>query len=159
MNLKQYLPFTNRNARIGDVKESILTEIQFQAVHDGTWVLMDGRDITGSDLATLTGSTTLPDARGQFLRGKNNGRLDGNEDPDGERAIGHWQEDKMQGHEHRLTGSFTGVAAGGGSAWGTGGTTDTHPTLYSDGTNGTPRTGSETAPKNIAVNIFVKINE
>ena len=63
--------------KIGDVKQSFLTEAEFQAEHDDTWVLCDGRDVIGSDYAVLkegdaVTSHNIPDARGQFLRGKVN---------------------------------------------------------------------------------------
>jgi hypothetical protein len=53
---------------VGDVKYSILNPIQFAAVNGSCWVPMDGRSITGSKLATITGSTTISDAGGLFLR-------------------------------------------------------------------------------------------
>ena len=57
--------------KIGDVKQSFLTEAEFQAEHDDTWVLCDGRDVIGSDYAILKEgdaitSHNIPDARGQF---------------------------------------------------------------------------------------------
>jgi phage-related tail fiber protein len=62
------------NGSVGDVRASLLTEPQFQAVNGNTWVLMDGRDITGTELASLTGNNNIPDGRGEFLRGLDNGR-------------------------------------------------------------------------------------
>jgi len=54
---------------LGSIQQSILTEAEFQAEMGTTdWVLMDGRNIAGSKLATLKGWTTIPDARGRFLR-------------------------------------------------------------------------------------------
>ena len=46
----------------------MLTEAQFQTEIGDSWVLMDGRDVSGSRYATLTGSNTIPDATGCFLR-------------------------------------------------------------------------------------------
>lgn len=46
--------------RVGDIKQSALTEEIYQSIRGDTWVLMKGQDITGSDLATLTGITVLP---------------------------------------------------------------------------------------------------
>lgn len=85
---------------IGSVVSSVLTETQFQALHGTGWVLMDGRSCVGSTYATITGQSTIPDARGMVLRGKNNGRSDGNQDPSGERAVGNLQNDSIQGHYH-----------------------------------------------------------
>lgn len=53
---------------IGSIQQSVLTEVQFQAQQSDKWVLMDGRDITGSALAGITGWANLPDASGRFLR-------------------------------------------------------------------------------------------
>lgn len=58
---------------LGDIVYSRLTEPQFQAQRDTTWVLYDGRDITGSALAALTGFNTLEDHRGSSPRVGNNG--------------------------------------------------------------------------------------
>jgi hypothetical protein len=49
---------------LGDIKISCLTESQFQAIRGDRWVLMSGQSIAGSDLATLTGITTLPNFTG-----------------------------------------------------------------------------------------------
>lgn len=56
--------YINENAiePIGTVLDSFLTETQFQALKGNKWVLMEGQSIAGSDLAVLTGITTLPDA-------------------------------------------------------------------------------------------------
>jgi hypothetical protein len=57
---------------VGDVKQSILTEAQFIAelgvVEGRKWVLADGRNVTGTRYATVTGHSTVPDLRGAFLR-------------------------------------------------------------------------------------------
>ena len=146
--------FAVENINVGEVKQSILTEAQFQSLYGDTWVLMDGRDITGSDLATVTGNTTLPDARGIFLRGKNNGRSDGNENPAGELAEGTYEADEFGSHFHRVSreNDVPGLQyhtarafRGAYSTSGSGSTTDTVG-------------GNETRPKNITVNTFVKIN-
>lgn len=138
---------------VGDIVQSLLTESQYQSINGAGWVLMNGRNIAGSDLATLTGNTTLPDARGQFLRSKNNGRADGNENPDGEIVLGIQTTDKFGSHSHTvgrgtelLVFSYSGgqyeySTRGGGSTKWTG----------AQGSN-------ETCPKNITVNYFIKIN-
>ena len=76
---------------VGMIVASMLTLAQFQALNGTTWVLADGGSCTGTLYATVTGNTTLPDARGLVLRGKNNSRADGNQDPAGERALGNFQ--------------------------------------------------------------------
>lgn len=150
----------------------MLDEATFQSIHGTGWVLMDGRDVTGSDYDTIVFGGiggNIPDARGQFLRGKNNTRSDGNEDPDGERGLGDFQVDKLQGHRHEMwvdNDLGAGFTNGGqrlhradAPRTGAAGTGDYIRALTPDGTNGTPRPGIETRPKNIAINIFIKINE
>ena len=154
--------------QVGDVVSSMLTEAQFQALRDTNWVLMDGRSSVGSVYETITANSTIPDARGQHLRGQNNGRVDGQENPDAT-VLGGAQTDGMQGHSH--------LGAGGGSneflyrrgsagvysdpfAGGTIYDRTTVPagTETTNGVNGTPRTGNETRPKSITINYFMKIN-
>jgi hypothetical protein len=60
--------FINRSGRLGDIKQSILPEDEFQRRHGTEWVLMDGRSIEGSDLAEVLGIFKLPNAAGKFLR-------------------------------------------------------------------------------------------
>jgi len=124
----------------------MLTEAQFQSINGPSWVLMDGRSIAGSAYATLTGSGTIPDARGMVLRGKNNGRSDGNENPDGDSALGLYQGDQFRSHTHSgVPITPSNVGAGGGAVVGFNGNT---------GSSG----GNETRMKNITVNHFIKIN-
>ena len=148
---------SHSSSSIGSVKQSMLDEATFQSIHGTGWVLMDGRDLSvtnpGSAYETLTGQSTLPDARGQFLRGKNNSRNDGNEDPDGERAIGSYQADEFATHTHQHV-RYGQTTSTGGFA------------IPPQGANPTPQFGTtteaggnETRPKNITVNIFIKINE
>jgi hypothetical protein len=63
--------------QVGSIQQSLLTEAQWATAlgADATrWVLADGRDVSGSRWATLTGQTRVPDLRGAFLRaaGQNN---------------------------------------------------------------------------------------
>lgn len=63
------IPTRAFNPPVGTVVYSILSLGQFQAeMGDLSWVLMDGADITGTTLASLTGNNLLPDAAGRFLR-------------------------------------------------------------------------------------------
>ncbi len=145
---------TQAASGIGAIKNSMLTEVQFQAQNGSGWVLCDGRDVTGSDYDTLTGNTTLPDARGQFLRGKSHGRSDGQENPDGDSALGTAQTDAFDSHSHTLTGVQSPLTAGNRNVLGSfaSGPANSAESTTSDG-------GNETRPKNITINIFIKINE
>jgi hypothetical protein len=146
-------------SRVGDVKQSMLNETQFQQEHGNTWILCDGRNITGSDFHTLTSIASAPDMRGRFARGKDNGA--GN-NPAGDLALGSVQEDQLQGFNIRARYSAGGASSGGIlSSDGGVGSVDLFqgsPKYVSDGVNGTPRIGNETRPKNVSLNFFIKIN-
>jgi microcystin-dependent protein len=105
------------------------------------------------------GSTTfnVPDLRGEFIRGWDDSRgIDTN------RAFGISQLDQVQGHKHSTTGSAANVAGAGANDFSHGNTPNVNVTvntdapLISDGTNGTPRTGTETRPRNIALLACIK---
>jgi hypothetical protein len=137
---------------IGMIVQSMLTEVQFQSLNGNSWVLANGRDISGSRYASITGSATIPDLRGVVLRGKNNGRSDGNQNPDGDLALGQYQGDANGSHDHARAlvsiggGSSQGPAFGGNGNFGYGNTT-------------VATGGNETRARNITVNTFIKIND
>lgn len=166
--------------KVGDIIHSMLTEEQFILENGGGWVLADGRDVTGSKYATVTGNTTVPDMRGQFLRGKNNTRSDGQENPDGDVALGNQANDAMQ----RITGQWQTPRFAGGAtninnqtsvyslSIGTsrpgildGTFRDSNLVTFDNSAGGKYKTdgdgsgNGETRPKNITVNIFIKIED
>lgn len=155
---------------VGMIVQSMLNETQFQALNGSNWILADGRSVAGSTYATVTQSANIPDLRGMTLRGKNNGRSDGNQDPGGERALGNFQNDQMQGHNHAVSGGAYQVyndytVAGGAFArvtWAQAYVNLLNPltanTPTTDGINGSVRVGAETRMRNVAVNVFIKIN-
>lgn len=132
----------------------------------GTWVLANGQDVTGSQYQFITGNTTVPDLRGIYIRGKNNGRSDGNQNPAGDLALGTFENDQMQGHWHHARGQAVDVQNG------TGATIDIYnkdntvnynaddrvTTAVTDGVNGTPRLGAETRVKDVTINYFIRVN-
>jgi hypothetical protein len=165
--------------QVGDVVDSTLDEAAIQLLRGPGWVLMDGRNIEGSELASITGLTTLPDARGVFRRAKNNGRSDGNQNPDGEVAVGTTGIDKTRrprdsnfssgtnttgNHRHNHNAVFNAGAGGSGgrfvgadvdmnSPTGIGPAGDhSHSATISAGGD------AETRPKNITVNTYIRIN-
>ena len=146
---------------VGTIVSSMLTEAQFQMLNGADWVLMDGGNVAGSLYETVTGFSTVPDARGTVLRGKNNARADGFENPAGDLALGTFENDQFQGHWHandpNADGGAEGFAGGGNSGNGFNVTTFA-TTIVTDGVNGTPRFGLETRVKSITVNHFIKIN-
>ncbi len=128
------------------------------------WYLCDGRAISSLDslssseknaLASLLSSggnpntTNLPDMRGYFLRGADNGS--GNDPDEGSRSgsgakLGSTQGDRLESHSHTINadaaaGAGTNVATSAGST-----------TTVSTNATG----GNETRPKNIYVNWIIK---
>ena len=153
---------------VGSYIDCDLDEATLNAQMGGlsNWVLADGRSVTGTMYATLTGRANVPDYRGCFARYKNNGRSDGKENPDGELAVGTYTGDRNRLHNHPVTpnphshGITThttisqdgGAAVGSSTAFGAGdNTTDTTLTLAPDG-------GNDAAPKSITTNRYVRIN-
>jgi hypothetical protein len=143
---------------IGMVVSSLLTLAQFQVINGVGWVLADGSNIVGSTYATITGATAVPDLRGMVLRGKNNGRADGKQNPDGDLTLGVYQADAFQGHVHTVP-TYSSTGANNVAARGANDVLDASTSLpVTDGVNGTPRTAAETRMRNQTVNHFIKIN-
>jgi len=134
------------------------------------WLERDGSAISRTTYAALfviigttfgvgDGSTTfnLPDDRGYFLRGWDHGA-----GRDSGRAFGSTQTDAMQGHFHapKSATAFLTHRSGTGTDQTTAGTNNGQDTStgspVSDGTNGTPRTASETRPMNRAYLPIIK---
>lgn len=142
-------------SRIGDIKTSLLEDGVFQSTHNSTWILADGRDITGSDYSLLTGVTTAPDLRGRFLRGKNNSAAGGafldDHNPNGDVALGTYESDQNKAHTHSYT--FSPKTAHADLNF-YGGTRDTDTTVQT-GSEG----GNEARPRAVTVNFFIKINK
>lgn len=100
---------------VATVIMSELTEAQFQAEIPTTtqeWILSDGRSVAGSSYQTKTGNANVPDRRGIYAVGKNNGRSDGNQDPAGELALGQFSGSASGGHVHQWYQSSGGNIAG-----------------------------------------------
>lgn len=119
------------------------------------WTLADGKSVSGTHYAELTGNAPLPDLRGVFLRGKNNGRQDNRGNPD-ELSLGDFQDDQFQDHVHEYN-------RGGNTRDGTelyafpantNGGIARAPTNYI--TQG--KHGSETRPRNVTVNYYIRVN-
>lgn len=150
----------------------------------GGWFICDGSAVSrttyaklyaaiGTTYGTGDGSTTfnLPDFRGVFPRGAGtSGKLTNANGVAFSGTLGTYQNDKMQGHwhdiqgangtDHLLTSSYAtgetanGNAGGFAAAQNANRVETTSP--VTDETNGTPRTGAETNPANLAVNFIIK---
>ena len=121
------------------------------------------------------GDFNLPDLRGRFLRGQDNGSTN---DPDASSRttlhsgghtgdkVGSYQTDAFQGHWHDIdnytssgNGSYISTSMAAGNQNKTTFVEHTNCTatnIITDGTNGTPRTTNETRPKNAYVNYIIK---
>ena len=73
---------------VGEIRTAMLTLAQFQAEFDDTWVLANGAGAAGTDYNTITSQANIPDLRGRFLRGKNNGLTGSDSDPNGDLTLG-----------------------------------------------------------------------
>ena len=112
-------------------------------------------------------SFNIPDLRGEFIRGWDNGR-----GIDSGRTFGGLQLDQFQGHKHSkqigTTVDSDDLGDGGAGNWNSDNTQDktftasdnlnfiTNQVTVTDGVNGTPRTGSETRPRNVALKYIIR---
>ena len=111
--------------------------------------------VTGTTYGVGNGSTTfnLPDLRGEFIRGFDDGRV-----VDSGRAFGSFQNHQFQNHTHIV---YTNTGAGGAntinnakSAW-DGAIWTTHPDFGTTNPN-TGNFGAETRPRNLALLACIK---
>lgn len=133
---------------IGTIVASMLSEAQYQRLAGPGWVVADGRKVPGSLYARYTNRDAVPDLRGMFLRGQNSNRNDGQQNPE-LKQLGEYQADEFKSHAHSVPhpSGRDGNRSGQQDAWyGNGGT--------STGAAG----GTETRPRNVTVNFFIRIN-
>ena len=129
--------------QIGDCKISILGDAAFNQLHTGSWAKMSGQSIAGTELESIGGFSTMPDAttNGAFLRqvGGNSGAL---------RAF---QADQLASHRHTVGGADH-------TSSGTQGfdrPNNVSPVRY---VNTSYTGGNETRPDNISVNFYCRID-
>ena len=153
-------------APIGEIKQSMLDLAKFTEENLGEWVLADGRNVAGSTYEAFTGNSNVPDLRGVFLRGKNNGRSDSNQNPDGEKNLGDFTGDAIR----NITGYVSGFAVSRGYGGNTSGALSSniisgYNTADSSGggrdltinASLVVPTALDNRPKNVTVNFFIKI--
>lgn len=108
----------------------------------------------GTTFGAGNGSTTfnVPDLRGEFIRGWDDGR-----GADGGRSFGSFQADAFQGHFHNIIGRTNYNSGGSYGPTGSGANnptvdlTNSATTIETDSTYGTARVASETRPRNVAL--------
>lgn len=140
---------------LGDIKYSFLDTTEFRAENGTCWVLCDGRNITGSELHLFIGLSTIPDARGRFLRSfdtRTSNRVD--EDRSATDAIGEAQQDEFEEHDHvvpNVSPSSQIVLYSGGSSLKIAEPSSSNNSAVTSG-------GRETRPKNVAAYTYIRIN-
>ena len=173
--------FNSSTAQLGEIKQSILTVSQFQSLNGSCWVLMDGQNIEGKALSSLTGLNNVPDARGLFLRSLDNGK-----GIDAGRVLGSIQAQATARPTTSFTGDTTSTGAHGHNVSNVqyGGSSSDDPANENSFASGLPGANSvrtntignttsgthshslsitgggdaETRPANIAVNYFIKVD-
>lgn len=124
-------------------------------------------NVIGTTYGTVDGTHfTIPDFQGIFPRGAGTStKLTNANAVAFAGVLGTYQNDKMQGHYHREV--YTSIkalpAAGAEEYYGQNLPATYKPNAdsvikeaYTDGTNGTPRTGTETNPANLGINFIIK---
>lgn len=163
---------------VGDIKHSILNPTQFATVNGDCWVPMDGRNIAGTQLATIMGTTTVPDMSGLFIRATEYN--DGNDPDRGVMAAATLQQDAFRSHNHtgrtstdgahshdiQWRNGVAGAGAGAGTQpWSGGGgfanhgyfsltTSGSHDHSLNINNNG----GTETRAKNMNFYIYIRVD-
>lgn len=155
---------------IGDVKFSILKPELFIEANGNGWVLLKGQAFSDvkpdplifkeQEFFNVDGVLKLPDARGVFVRGMNEGReiVDSKGDPDTKRTVGSYQPDLIKEHNHNyrkyIDHGWT-TRYGEGQGLVIPGDFEVKPT---EGVNES-KSGEETRPRNIALYVYIKIKK
>lgn len=145
--------------------DALCNAIAEPAAHRNTvhanYIPCDGRSIAGSALGN-TGITNAPDLRGKFMRGMNlmynHGEfppLDNSKaDPDNNRRVGSYQEDRVGKHTHAIQTNDDGTHPDGTYKI-TGYSKHNGPSVS---TAENDNNQNETRPKNVSVYYYIKIN-
>lgn len=128
------------------------------------WLLADGSEVSRTTYARLfaaigttygagDGSTTfnLPDLRGEFIRGLDNAR-----GVDAGRALGSAQQDDLKSHSHRFKTSSNTTSSGNSDAVHRNVMSNVNIFWNDPGSSLENTGGSETRPRNIAMNFIIK---
>jgi hypothetical protein len=149
---------------VGTVEVSFFTEAQFQAIRGAGWILCDGRSVAGTRYADITGNSVVPDLRGMFLRAKSHARSDGFQDPAGDQPLGTYEVDDNRSHNHTFQvspgGGFIPCSIDIGAGLQAANGTDKY-NVHDFGPAWTltiHSAGSESVPRNITVNYFIRVD-
>lgn len=146
-------------AKVGDIKSSMLNTTEFNDENLGTWMLMNGQSCAGTEYEAITGNTAVPDmlTDGEFLRQAKSGRALGTKEGDAIRnitgtATGNYITSNPNSYSGALKNTIqqTSNRYGytGGPYWG--GRIDFDASL-------SVPTANENRPKNIACNFYIKV--
>lgn len=124
----------------------------------GASSLIAGVGIPFDTTITSVSSAKVPDARGLVLRGKNNGRSDGDQDPAGDLSLGTFESDTFASHNH-VVGQFqlnmtTNTGTNSEFVMANGTNPSSVPANFTTTSSGS----TETRVKAIVINHFIRIN-
>ncbi|MDD3412402.1 MAG: hypothetical protein PHY47_00215 [Lachnospiraceae bacterium] len=178
------LMLSKLEAPIGDIRQSMLNETAFNAQVFGVWKLMNGQTCAGTEYAAITGNTNVPDAttQGAFLRQAVSGRELGSYQDSDNKSHTHIQDPHT--HTQNAHHHLEGLARQSGWGYSEFGTTPIGTS--SNYMNNNPNTasvskwaintsqvvatnqnttatnqnsgGTESRPKNLAVNFYIKVS-
>ena len=143
---------------VGSIIPTALTEVQFQdqiGSEFGNWVLADGRDVTSSAFETITGNSDIPDLRGRYPRGKDNGA---SLTPEGDVDLGTELGHMLQAHTHTHTYYREDPPYNSTRHRWQKGPGDNTLTTETNNTGNTGTFGAETRPVSTVVNFMIRID-
>lgn len=155
---------------VASVIASLLTEKKFKELYDRNgqeWVLAMGQTVsTNSKYYEYTNTNELPDLRGRFLRGKNYSRSKSSGNVDGDLALADGQDDTFKSHSHRIYGNKFPASTSNTNGIISVDVLKSYLENFSDPVDATftlnennqNKESTETRPRNITVNFFIRIN-
>jgi hypothetical protein len=162
--MAQERSLAGQDAAVGEVRFSLLSPADFLNLYGSDWTLLDGQNVSSKPIAPylpselqIDGGVFLPDARGRFLRMINHGAEADVGDPAGQRHVGNSQADSVASHAHQYA---VPRADGSKRRAGKAGEDRFNALRTDDNTTETTAVagGDETRPRNVAVNVYVRIS-